>query len=304
MKLLYKEEIFEEYLILKGFSKQTQQSVKKTVLRFASWSENENIELQNISYNDVVAYVNHCKKQGNKQRTLQVNVNGIKHYYNFLLNEHDVEDNPCTNVGIKGIKRKFLYETFSPEELENIYRSFGTKATFTGVGSNLTSKRNKILLGLIIYQGLRSEELGRLKVEDVKLREGKIYVASGRRTNERTMTLEAHQLFDLMDYINETRKMILSLTGKKTDHLFTSIGTSDNFHNIMDKIARQLKKENPKIREVKQLRASVICNWLKIYNVRKVQHLAGHRYVSSTENYQVNNMDDLKEDVNRYHPDL
>jgi len=32
--------------------------------------------------------------------------------------------------------------------------------------------------------------------------------------------------------------------------------------------------------------------------------MAGHRYVGSTEAYQVNNMDDLKEDVNRYHPNL
>ncbi len=304
MKSVYKEEIFEEYLIVKGFSKQTQQTVKKTVLRFACWAENENIELQGISYNDIMAYVNYCKKQGNKQRTLQVNVNGIKHYFNFLINQKDIADNPCTNIDIKGVKRKFLYETFTPEELENIYRSFGSKGAPTGVGSHLTSRRDKIIVGLIIYQGLRSEELARLKVADVKMREGKIFISGARRSNEREMTLEAHQLYDLMDYINETRKTILSLSGKQTDLLFTSIGTSDKIHNIIDRIIRQLKKQHPRIREIKQLRASVISNWLKIYNIRKVQHLSGHRYVSSTENYQVNNMDDLKEDVKRYHPDL
>ncbi len=300
----YQSEIFAEYLILKGFSNQTQESIKNTVKRFASWCEGQNIELQNITYNDVVAYVNYCKQQGNKQRTLQVTVGCIKHYYNFLINENEVVENPCSNVDIKGIKRKILYETFTTEELESIYKTFAGQAPSTGIGSNLTLKRNKIILGLIIYQGIRTEELARLTIVDVKLREGKIFIAGGRRTNEREMTLEAHQLYDLMDYINETRKMILSLTGKNTDALFLSLGSGDKFHNVMDKLLKQLKKQNSKIKDVKQLRASVITNWLKVHNIRKAQHLAGHRFVSSTEAYQANNMDDLKEDVNKYHPDF
>ncbi|MBA3704327.1 MAG: tyrosine-type recombinase/integrase [Bacteroidetes bacterium] len=300
----YQSEIFAEYLILKGFSNQTQGSIKNTVKRFAIWSEEQNIELQNITCNDVVAYVNYCKQQGNKQRTLQVTVGCIKHYYNFLINENEVVENPCSNVDIKGIKRKILYETFTTEELESIYKTFAGQAPSTGIGSNLTLKRNKIILGLIIYQGIRTEELARLTIVDVKLREGKIFIAGGRRTNEREMTLEAHQLYDLMDYINETRKMILSLTGKNTDALFLSLGSGDKFHNVMDKLLKQLKKQNSKIKDVKQLRASVITNWLKVHNIRKAQHLAGHRFVSSTEAYQANNMDDLKEDVNKYHPDF
>jgi phage regulator Rha-like protein len=38
----------------------------------------------------------------------------------------------------------------------------------------------------------------------------------------------------------------------------------------------------------KQLRASVIVKWLKIYNLRKVQYMAGHRYISATEAYRQN----------------
>jgi site-specific recombinase XerD len=287
-EIYYKDEIFAEYLILKGFSKQTQESIKNTIKRFANWSEEQNIELQNITYNDVVAYVNYC----------------IKHYYNFLINEDEAQENPCSNVDIKGIKRKILYETFTPEELENIYKIYNNQTPSTGIGSNLTLKRNKIILGFIIYQGIRTEELARLTVNDIKLREGKMFIAGARRSNEREMTLEAHQLYDLMDYINEIRKMILAVTGKNTDALFLSLGSGDKFHNLMDKMLKQLKKQNSRIKDIKQLRASVITNWLKVHNIRKVQHLAGHRFVSSTEAYQANNMDDLKEDVNKYHPDF
>lgn len=300
----YREEHFKEYLVLKGFTSGTQESIQATVKRFANWSEVQNTELENITYNDVVAYINYCKKQGNKQRSLQVTTNSINHYYKFLIDIEEVTENPCSNVDIRGVKRKILYETFTPEELEEIYKTYAGQKPGTGVGSHLTLKRNKVILGLIIYQGIRTEELARLKVTDVKLREGKIFIEGRRRTEEREMTLEAHQLYDLIDYLNETRKMILALTGKSTEALFLSIGSGDKFHNLMDKIIKQLKKQSSKIKDIKQLRASVITNWLKVHNIRKAQHLAGHRYVSSTEAYQANNMDELKEDVNKYHPDF
>jgi len=67
---------------------------------------------------------------------------------------------------------------------------------------------------------------------------------------------------------------------------------------------KQRKKQNSKINNFKQLRVSVITNRLKVHNIRKVQQLAGHRFVSSIEAYKANNMYELKEDVNTYHPDF
>ena len=53
---------------------------------------------------------------------------------------------------------------------------------------------------------------------------------------------------------------------------------------------------------LKQIRASVITNWLKHYNLRQVQIMAGHRYVSSTEAYQTNDLEDLRSGIEKYHP--
>lgn len=252
-----------------------------------------------------MAYVAHCREKKNKPRTLQIIVLHLRFYYSFLLSEHDVQDNPCSNIEIKGVKRKILYETFSPEELEHIYRTYASlDISKSGIGSRITHKRNKVLLGLVIYQGIRTQELAVMTTADVNLREGKIKIEGSLRTEGRELKLEAFQLYDLMDYINETRKLIIAISGKETNLLFTSLGGGENFSNITDKLLRSLRKIDRRVKETKQLRGSVITNWLKVHNVRKVQYMAGHRYVSSTENYQANNMDDLKEDVNRYHPDL
>ena len=48
-------------------------------------------------------------------------------------------------------------------------------------------KRNKIILGLLIYQGIRTEELERLELQDLQLREGKITIQGSKRTQSRTL---------------------------------------------------------------------------------------------------------------------
>ncbi len=301
---LYLQSHFEEYLLVKGFSTATRATLLRTVNYFARWAKSENIELTNIAYNDVMGYVNYCKGKGNHPRTLQIVVNSLKHYYNFLLEQEQVIDNPCTNIAIRGVKRKVLYDTFTPGELEGILKTFAVSALPSGVGSAMVHKRNRVILSLMIFQGLRTEEIGRLTVKDLDLQQGKIFVAGTLRTNEREMSLEASQVFELMDYVNDTRKMFLNLRGKATDTLFLSLGSSERFNNIMQKLMKSLMKQNSRIKDAKQIRTSVIANWLKVENIRKVQHMAGHRYVSSTEGYQINNLDDLKEDIVRYHPDL
>lgn len=51
-----------------------------------------------------------------------------------------------------------------------------------------------------------------------------------------------------------------------------------------------------------QIRSNVITHWLKSYNLRQVQYMAGHKHVSSTEHYQLNNLDNLQSKLEKYHP--
>jgi len=154
----------------------------------------------------------------------------------------------------------------------------------------------------MIWQGLGTLELSRLELKDLKLREGKIYITSTRKSNERTLKLESVQILDLMEYTLQTRKEILQLRQKESDLLFISTGTSSQFNNTMTKLLKKLHEQNNRITSVQQIRTSVIVSWLKTYNLREVQYMAGHRYVSSTESYLINDLDDLQEEITKYHP--
>ena len=300
-------EQYREYLLRKGYSTKTAASNIRMLEWFIQWLEGENIDIADTQYRDVLAFIQRCAERGNRQQTIQQYVTAIRHYFSFLLHTGEVSDNPASNINLKGIKRKTLHDTFTAVELEHLYKSYpdalANKHNAPPQYANqLARKRNKVMLGLLIYQALRTEELTALELPDVRLREGKIHIRGQRRSNERTLKLEGFQVIDLLDYINETRKALLQLTQMNTPLLFFSKDKGKEFSSVVTSLLKSIRAHNPTVKSLNHIRASVIANWLQHYNLRQVQYMAGHRYVSSTEAYQALNITELQEAIFTHHP--
>lgn len=285
---------FSDYLKRQDLTRASIESCQRAVNLFMQWLSKQAIRPDQVIYTDVLAYMKHCQKKGVTQRTIQNYLGMVRHFYDYLIEQHQTEVNPVTGIKVQGVKRKTLYPIFQPAQLHAIYNSFEAKT--------LTDKRDKVMLGLLIYQGLRTQELAMLVIKDVKVKEGKIQVPASRKGNERTLQLESHQVLEMYDYLLQVRKEIQEQSGRQSNKLFIGLdGGEDmsNFsHYLMVKVGRKYKGiVNPK-----QIRASVIVKWLRQYNLREVQYLAGHRYISSTEAYQQSEMEGLTEEVNKFHP--
>ena len=113
---------------------------------------------------------------------------------------------------------------------------------------------------------------------------------------------------DLMEYLYKTRKDLIKYQeNEKIDLLFlptpvVSKKSTGNSLNIWKRLKDEIKEEHPKFIRLRQIRTSVITHWLKQYNLREVQYMAGHRYVSTTERYFLNQTDDLLKDIDQFHP--
>ena len=68
------------------------------------------------------------------------------------------------------------------------------------------------------------------------------------------------------------------------------------------KLVSQAKKLNPEIIDSRQIRTSVIMNWLKTNNILQVQYMAGHKSIRSTESYCSQDMTDLTRQLELFHP--
>ena len=293
---------FTEYLTIKGHSKSTIQGMILTAQRFNTWMKEENILYDNIRYADVLAYIQTFKQQGIKPKTQNTYIASIKKYLDHLVEQGVMSSNPAEHIKLLGTNQRNLYTILSTEELENLYYRYPLGPVLRQKEIHeFAAKQNKIITGLLVWQGIRTEDLCRITVSDLKLREGKINIPGGRKTERRTLDLKAHQVVDMMDFLYETRKEIMSRT-KESNQLFIGVAGGTGIYGSMRSITGRLKKLQPKLVNTKQIRASVITHWLKQYNLRKVQYMAGHRYISSTEKFKINDIEGLQEEIQRYHP--
>lgn len=289
----YTKMSFKAYLQRKEYSNTSIETYERVTNQFLEWAENENIEVEQVRYQDILSYMKYCSaKRGYIQRSIQHTVITLGHYFDYLQEIGEVNSNPAKGIKVQGVKRKTLYHVLEPIELDSIYHNFEAMT--------LSQKKNKMIIGMLVYQGLKTEELNKLEVKDVKLKEGKIEIPGGRKSNRRTLQLEPHQIMDMNDYISQLRPQILEKTGQRTYRLFVSV--EGGFKLRLDFLMKQLRKQNSKIENSDQIRASVIVRWLKQYNLRQVQYFAGHRFISSTEAYKQNEMEGLTDEVNQFHP--
>lgn len=295
-------EKFRDYLKSKAFTRKSIESRLVAFDQYLKWVEKENLDIEQITYTDLLLFLKYSQQKGISQRTLKHYMVVIRHYYEYLIRAEKITVNPAADVEVRGARRKTVYHILTTEDLHHLYNQYPDQT--------LRDRRNKVVLGLLVYQGLRSEELAKLLVQDVKLREGEVDVLGSRKANGRMMQLESGQVMDVYDFILQVRPQLLALSPKRksqtrveTDLLFIGEGGNrHSFSNLMTQVMIKVRKINPNVINAKQIRASVITKWLKSHNLREVQYLAGHRYISSTEGYLQNDMDELKEEVQQYHP--
>lgn len=249
---------------------------------------------EELTYTDLLGYVKHCRENGLKQGYIIKLMGVVRHYYNYLKYTGKVNNNPAAGLYIKRQRSRLPHDLLTAEQLEEMYTGFNQKG--------LAGKRNKIMLGLMIYQGLNTQELILLESHHLKLREGKVEIPGTRRSNRRTLKLESHQVLDLQEYVIRTREQLLAITGKKSERLFVSNGKSNRLYNTIAGLVKHLTKTHDYFFNARQLRQSRIAIWIKSHDIRYVQYMAGHKYVSSTERYQSTNMEALREELEKRHP--
>lgn len=281
---------FIEYLQQKKLSASTVRTYTRRSNYFLAWLQQEDNSLENFTYNDVLDFMRYCTDEKKSKRNIHALLGTVRHYGNYLILMRKRNDNPAVGIFIKGLSRKLPVNLLSAEEMEELFRQYSIQL-------NVDSSK-KILLGLMIYQGLMGGELMRLESWDIKIKEGKIFIKGTKRTNERLLDLQALQITELQNYLNGNKFKEGAIFAEQK----LKVLSDKNVKNRVQYMFDQLKKLNVKVINAKQIRNSVITHWLKHYNLRQVQYMAGHKYVSSTQRYQISNLDDLTTELQRHHP--
>jgi len=276
------------------------QVTKPDVLKFLEWLKNSN-KMENSSRNEFLTSLNH--------------------YFTFLYKNGAITQNPCWFLKIHGIKKRKLQKIYTPEELDqlfdNYYELFVRNYDDSGkawrehskIKTKLVRERNALILSLFINQGAITSEIKKIELDDINLMKATIKIRGGNRLNDRTLTLKATQIGLLMHYLQNIRPQLSEYQAIESKKLIVSLpptietkSDSNNLCCAIINITNQLKSIDKQFINFVQVRTSVITNWIKAEGLRKAQYMAGHRYVSNTEKYLPNNLDDLLNDINKLHP--
>jgi integrase/recombinase XerD len=281
---------FEQYLQDKRYSSVTINRYRLDAALFTDWLSGEQLTGEQATYNDVIAFMRDMQTKGKSKRTIHSQLNILRHYFNYLIAEKMRDDNPAAGLYMRGIVRKLPNNLLSREELEDLYTRYQLQLH--------VDREKKIMLGLLIYQGLQTEEITRLEAAHIHLREGKLFIKGSAHSNERWLPLQAHQVLELQQYLqaNRFKEGIFLARPVRVD------ASKINISNRMRHMIGQLQQLNPKVISVNQIRSSVITAWLQQHHLRQVQYMAGHRYVSSTQRYQVLSTDDWQSELQKHHP--
>lgn len=285
---------FEDYLQYKRLRKGSIIDLLCYVRRFTEWMEKENLTTETCTYTDLLSLVKIYRDKGFSIQNQNKHILGIKHYYNYLKHIGKVNYNPAENLLVKGNIQKLPRDILSREQLEEMYENYQPETP--------VQKRNKIMLGLLIYQGLTREELDRLEPENINLTKGIIHIKRNVKLKQRILKLAACQILPLQEYLTETRKTLQELRKVKTNKLLINTGKEESIKELSRELLRELRLKHNFLKSFIQVRNSVISHWMTEKNIREVQYLAGHGSIISTQRYAQVNLQELTEQLNKYHP--
>jgi integrase len=192
-------------------------------------------------------------------------INAIKSYYRFSGQEIDPE--VMTRIRVRDAKQVLI----PPDKVQSIVDSL--KPHHKAGIKYKTDWRNYCLVGLLAYTGIRSSQLTRIRVSDIRF-DGSIWIRGVKRES-------GHFVFPIPKLLHAIEKYISLQEFHGDERLFPILPG-----RVRD-IVKPLTGYNPK-----DFRTTFAVEYLRrlrqkwgISDIRKVQKALGHISISSTEIY-------------------
>lgn len=251
------------------------------------------------TYTDILEYIGLLREQNLHPKSLRNNLFAIKIYFNYLLQIGKRNDHPCKYLYLKDqINRQIKVESlYSKETLEDLYLNHQSI-------KEENQRRDKIIISLLIFQALTVLEISQLKVEDVDVETGTIFVGENKKNRERTLSLKTKQILLFHNYLKKDWKRYQrkQKPKKRLDYFILSENGLQIWKSGINRMINRGREKHEKLTPLK-IRQSVIALLLKENNdIRIVQAFAGHRRTASTEAYKQTGLEELKSAIGKLHP--
>lgn len=288
--------LFIEYLqIEKNYSQYTTEHYQHDISEFFMFMAEQAIaDLTKVEYQDVRIYLTELYDKKMSRKSVARKISSLRSFFKFLLREEKVAENPFALVSIPKAQKK-LPEFFYEEEMMQLFNACEA--------STPLGQRNKALLELLYATGIRVSECSQIRLKDLDMYLSTVLVR-GKGSKERYVPFGSFAQDALDTYINHGRKKLLA-NGNVQENLFLNARggplTARGIRTILDRIIEKSSltgKIHPHM-----LRHTFATHLMANgADMRTVQELLGHAFLSSTQVYTHVTNEYLKKTYMAHHP--
>ncbi len=221
-------------------------------------------------------------------------ISGIRLFFNFLIIENHIEQNPMELIESPKLKRK-LPDVLDIEEIDRLIAAIDL--------SKPEGERNKAIIETLYGCGLRVSELVELKLSDLFFDEGFIRI-TGKGDKQRFVPINDYTKKIIENFIKYSRKPEEAKPGHE-DYLFLNRRGRKLTRNMIFIIIKKLLKQSGIQKNISphSLRHSFATHLLENgADLRSIQLMLGHESITTTEIYLHIDRKKLHETLEKYHP--
>lgn len=226
------------------------------------------------------------------KRSLNRKLSSLRQFYKYLVRNDLLEINPMLRiVSVKTDKKipSFLSESEMIFLLEVVEYS-----------DDYEGGRDKAILEMFYYTGMRLSELIALKVDDIDFSQKHVKVF-GKRSKERIIPLVESHLVDLQSYIKFSRRFVEN----SGPHLFVTVSGDILYPKLVYRIVNSYLS---KVTGVRQKSPHVLRHAFATHmlndgaDLNAVKEILGHASLTSTQIYTHSSVEHLKKIYKQAHP--
>ena len=281
---------YEHYLENeKHASANTVASYMRDLRQFASYADDRQLKVRDITQSNVSTYLDYLAGQGKSPATVSRSLASLKGFFTYLVGEAVIDRNPALHVATE----KKLPQVLTGKEVERLLAQ--PKC------SDMKGYRDKAMLELLYATGIRVTELISLNLTDVNLAGSFIRCES--KGKERIIPLYPAAVDALAVYMQNIRpKMIADIDEQA---LFVNVSGDRMSRQGFWKIVKSYQEKAHIDKDITPhtLRHSFATHLLENgADLHSIQEMMGHSDISSTQVYAQLVKQHLKSVYNKSHP--
>lgn len=276
----------------KKLSNNTLQSYERDILQYQEYVEENRINYAKVDQSDLKRYLDHLSEIGKKPSTISRNLATIRSFYQFLLRNRKVKNDPTANLQAPKIEKR-VPNILTSQEVELLLEQ--------PKNVDLKGSRDKAMLELAYATGMRVTEIINLNCDDVNLKEG--FVTCSNQNKQRNIPIGTISAKALKEYIDHTRPILVK--DENEEALFVNINGKRLTRQGFWKIVKYYKEQAHISKDITPhvLRHSFATHLLQNgADLKAIQTMLGHSDISSTQVYMQFQNQGLKNVYKKAHP--